>query len=409
MDALHPTTHSLRYRETAAAAWADVLQPHLAEHRPELLDRCCYAVGSSVAYGLADEYSDLDTVLVVPEEEFEARRDEWVSWAYRNPALLAFGARHDVTLNVKVTTWRRAGAAVLLYGEGDWQTYYEGSHHHLSTLIPIHDPCGYGSRLRNAIASMPPGLAQAAAARLESELASLAADFRRLQHAPRFAGLFAYSVGQRALPLLFHRAGAPLPFHKWQWPLAERLGAEAAPVLASLQRLLEQQFAGDQPFPPGLAPSGAVPRPWRVPRLPVGGPLPAEFVTQALASVQWHLEERGSYQMVRALARGWRHAALHYLCATRCLLIKGLVLTETGRLVMGPELPEAWAGVRASVADLDHCLWPDADPDPIAKALEGIGLFRAHLRARRALPGQHLDRPLWSPPSYELACVLEEP
>jgi hypothetical protein len=113
--------------------------------------------------------------------------------------------------------------------------------------------------------------------------------------------------------------------------------------------------------------------------------------------------------MMRALARGWRHEGLYYLCATRCLLIKGAVLLETGRLPMGTGLPTAWDEVRAAFTGMEDYLWPGPDQDPMAKALEAIGLFRAHLRSRSALPELYLERPLWSPPSYELACVLEEP
>jgi hypothetical protein len=418
MDAQQATSHSLRYREVAADAWEEVVRPYVVQHRAELLDCCFYAVGSSVAYGLADEHSDIDTVLVLPEQELEERREEWVNWTYQNPELLAFGARHGAPVNVKATTWRMIGAEVLFSGEGDWQGYYEGHHHFVSTLISIYDPQGCEGQIARAIAGMPTGLAEAAAARLSGELVSMAADFRDLQHAPRFAGLFGYSIVARALPLLFHRAGAPLPFHKWQWPLAERLGPEAAAVLSQLRRLLERQHVGDEPFPEGLTTSDTPPLPWRVLPPPLhesvrppstAGPLSPDLLSQMLASLQWHLEERGCYQMVRALARGWRHEALHYLCATRCLLIKGAVLLETGRLPLGKGLPKDWEEARAAILGLEGCLWPEADYDPIAKALEAIGLLRAHLRSRGALPEQYLERPLWSPPSYHLACVLEEP
>jgi hypothetical protein len=398
----------------AADAWIEVIRPYLVQHRPELLGCCFYAVGSSVAYGLADEHSDIDTVLVVPEREFAQRREEWVNWAYQNPDILAFSAQHGVELKVKVTTWQETGAGVLFGGEGDWQEYYD-HYHYISTLVPIHDPEGCGERMKKAAASMPPGLADASAARLSGELASLAADLRDLEDEPRFAGLLAYSIVARALPLLFHRARAPVPFHKWQWPLAERLGGDAPGLLAQLRLLLERQHSGGEPFPEGLISSDTPRVPWRVPppgvreSLPKDAPLPPHLLSQALASLQWHLEERGCYQMVRALARGWRHEALHYLCATRCLLIKGAVLLETGRLPMGTGLPTAWHEVRAAFSGMEGYLWPAPDHDPMAKALEAIGLFRAHLRSRSALPELHLERPLWSPPSYELACVLEEP
>jgi hypothetical protein len=44
----------------------------------------------------------------------------------------------------------------------------------------------------------------------------------------------------------------------------------------------------------------------------------------------------------------------------------------------------------------------------VEAALKGIDLFRQLLREREALPESYLDRPLWSPPSYHLAPVLEE-
>jgi hypothetical protein len=396
----------------------ELFQPYLSEYRPELLGQCCYAVGSSVAYGLADEYSDIDTLLVLPEAELDARPKEWSDWSYMNRDVIAFNKRHGVRLNVKPTTWRNVGASVLFGGPGAWQEYYEGHHFFVSTLILIHDPQGYGEHIRSVKDRMPPGMAELAAERYIGELASLAAAMAELQDEPRFVGLFAYSIVARALPLLFHRAKHPLPFHKWQWPLAERLGDEARTTLSQLRALLERQAVGDVPFPRNLFPERKSPAPWRVPpvgvpeaipELPVSAPLPPELLSQMLDSVQWHLEERGCYQMVRALARGWRHEALYYLCATRCMLIKGTVLLETGRLPLGKELPEAWPKAGAAVPGLERCLWPDEQQEAVAKAVEGIGLFRAELRRRKALPELHLDRPLWSTPSYHLACLLEEP
>ncbi len=409
MDAPQPTSYSQRYRQAAEAAWQKVIRPYLTQHRPELLDHCLYVVGSSVAYGLADQHSDIDTALIVSEEEFAAHGEEWRDWAYQNPEIIAFNARHGVQLNTGAATWRHTGASVLV-GEGDdWQAYYEGHHHYVSSLIFIHDPLGYRERIHRALAAMPPGLAETAAARIAPELAGLAAEYQALRAAPRFAGLFAYSTVLRGLPLLFHRAGAPLPFHKWQWPLAQRLGRDTPAILTQFEHMLERQLEGDAPFPDGLVPPGTPPAPWRVPALPVNVSLSREERTQALCSVQWHLEERAAYQMVRAMMRGWWPAALQYLCATRCLLIKGLMLLEMGRIPLGKELPAAWEEVRNVIPGFEACLWPEPHSEPIAKALEAMGLFRARLRGKRALRKLYLDRPLWSPPSYELASILEEP
>lgn len=415
MDSQQPTVHSLRYRQAAVQAWTNVLRPYLEQHRPDLLKCCCYVLGSSVAYGLADEYSDIDTVLVVSEAEIDARRKEWNDWACWSPEIRDFCSRHEVKLNVKVTCWRDSGAGTLFDADTNWQAYF-GHHHFVSTLIFIHDPMAHEAAIRKAISRMPEGLSNAAAADLSGQLAGLAAEMTQVQGEPRFTGLFAYSIVGRALPLLFHRARQPVPFHKWQWPLAHRLGEDAKAVLYQLRRILERQEIGDAGFPHSLIPPGTPPAPWRVPPvndpippIPADGPLPPKVLTQCLASVQWHLQERGSYQMVRSLARGWRHEALHYLCATRCLLIKGTVLLVTGCLPIGKALPKAWAGVRSAIGGLETCLYPDHGNDPVAAALEGIGLFRAELRRRNALPEEYLNRPLWSPPSHQLACVLEEP
>ncbi len=171
--------------------------------------------------------------------------------------------------------------------------------------------------------------------------------------------------------------------------------------------MLEGQM-GCISFPEGLIGDGARRTVSRVPPLPVGVSLSPDVVERALASVQWHLEERGCYQMVRARARGWREAALQYMCATRCLLIKGAILLETDQIACGEDVCAMWEQVSGRFPGLEDCLWPRGSEDPFEKTLRGIDILRESLRDKQALPQPYLDRPLCSPPSYDLACVLEE-
>ena len=407
MSSTEATSHSLRYREIAAQAWSEVIHPHLKSHRPELIETAFFAVGSSVAYGLADEHSDIDTVLVLPADEYIAREKEWTDWAYENPEIVALGRRNRVVAGVKVSTWQREGVGILFDGQGSWDDFYNGHEHWVMTLIPIHDPQGQMPIIRDSLTRMPEGLAERAAERYAGQLEDLRCVLQGLS-APcqeLFVGLLSYSIATRALHFLFHREGMPLPFHKWQWPLAERLGEESRAVLPQLRTMLEGQMRGIS-FPEGLIGDEVRRIASRVPPLPVGVSLPPDVVERALASVQWHLAERGKYQMVRARARGWHEAALQYMCATRCLLIKGAILLETDRIVCGEDVRAMWEQVRERFPGLEDCLWPSEDR--FEKTLQGIDIFRQRLRDKQALPKEYLDRPLCSPPSYELAFILEE-
>ena len=404
-----PSPHSLRYRQVAARAWLEVVCPYLKQHRPDLIDAAFFAVGSSVAYGLADEHSDIDMLLILPVDEYDARGTEWVHWAYENPEMAAFNERMQVSAGVKVSTWQREGVSILFDGKGSWDDFYNGHEHWVASLIPVHDPLGQVQIIRDALTHMPEGLAERAAEHHTGQLTDLRYVLQGLS-APcheRFVGLLSYGITSRALHLLFHREKAPLPFHKWQWPLAGQLGEESRAMLRQLRIMLEGQ-TGRISFPDGLINDGVGRIASRVPALPVGASLSPDEVERALASVQWHLDERGCYQMVRALARGWREAALQYMCATRCLLIKGAILLETDRIVCGEDVSAMWDQVGERIPGLEDCLWPKASEDPFEETLRGIGLLRQGMRERQALPQPYLDRPLSSPPSYELACVLEE-
>ena len=405
-----PTSHSLRYREVAVKAWSEVIYPHLERHHPELTETAFYAVGSSVAYGLADEHSDIDTLLILPVDKYATHEKEWAEWAYGSPKLAEFNRRMHVDLEVGISTWQREGVGILFDGKGSWDDFYNGHQHWVMTLIPIHDPHGQMEIIRDSLTRLPEGLAERAAEQYADQLANLRCVLQRLSvpGQERFVGLLGYSIASRALHFLFHRQRAPLPFHKRQWLLAERLSDESRAVLGQLRAMLEGQMGGVFSFPEGLIGNNVRITASRALPLPVGVSLSPDEMQRALASVQWHLEERGCYQMVRARARGWHEAALQYMCATRCLLIKGTILLETNQIACGEDVSTMWKQVSERIPGLEDCLWPRDDDDPFEQTLRGIDLFRQRLRDKQALPQTYLDRPLCSPPSYDLACILEE-
>lgn len=409
MSTIKPTNYSLIHRETTKQAFTEVILPYLREHHPDLIESAFFAVGSSVAYGLADEHSDIDLLLILPVEEYAARENYWICWAYENPGLVELSRQKNVEINVGVSTWQREGVSILFDGQGSWDDFY-GHQHWVQSLIPIHDPRGQMQTIHKSLIQVPDGLAERDAEQCSRLLAGLRDIHQRLSEGgnERFVGLLGYSIASRALPLLFHRQNEPLPFHKWQWLLAERLGEVSRSVLRQLRAMLERQIDGDFSFPEGLIGSEVGSITSREFPLPVGISLQPDQVDRALKSVQWHLCERGEYQMVRALERERHEASLHYMCATRCLLIKGAILLEAGRISCGEDVSVMWEQVNESILGLEECLWPRANEDPFRKTLEGIDIFRQKLRDKQALPEQYLDRPISSPPTYELECILEE-
>ncbi|MCE5322643.1 hypothetical protein LLG46_04910 [bacterium] len=409
MGVIEPTYHSLRYREIAAHAWPEIVLPHLRRYFPALIETAFYAICSSVAYGLADEHSDIDTLLIIPSDDYNAHETELVNWAYSSPEIATFSQSKKVNLRVKVSTWQREGVSILFDGNGSWDNFYNCHQHWVQSLIPVYDPRGQMQIVYASLARMPEGLAERAAKQCASQLADIRCVLQELDMLcrERFVGLLAYSIVSRTLPFLFHREKALLPFHKWQWPLAERLSEESKAVLQQLRAMLEGQIHSIS-FPQGLIGNEVERIASRALPLPIGIDLSPEETERALASIQWHLDERGCYQMVRARARGWREASLQYMCATRCLLIKGTILLEIGRIACGEGVSVMWEQVHKRVPGLEDCLWPQAGEDPFGKTLQGIDILRHRFRCKHALPQQYLNCPLSSPPSYDLACILEE-
>lgn len=409
MNHIGPTSHSLRYRKIAKQAFKDIIRPYLQHHHPELIEKSFFAVCSSVAYGLADEYSDIDTILIIPEEEYNVRETEWVNWAFGDPEIATFRQRTKKDLRIGISTWHREDIGVLFDGQGSWDDFYNDHLHWVQNLIPIYDPCDQMQIISDSLARMPQGFAERAADRYAGQLEDIRCNLGRLS-APtqkRFVGLLSYSIVNRALPLLFHRENVPLPFHKWQWALAKHLGAEAQSILEQLRVMLEEQMHQIS-FPEGLISKGAKMAVSLDIPLPMGIKLSQDQFKQALASVQWHLQERGCYQMVRARARGWHESSLKYLCATRCLLIKGAILLETEQVSCGENVSVMWDNVHENIPGLEDCIWPRKDEDPFEKTLQGINIFRERMEDKHALPHKYLENPLSCPPSYDLACILEE-
>ncbi|MHB0999413.1 MAG: hypothetical protein ACYC27_09225 [Armatimonadota bacterium] len=404
-----PTPLSLRYREIALQAWSEVILPHIEDHYPHLVDAIFVAIGSSVAYGLADKYSDIDIVLILPADVYNANGKEWTNWTYGSLELAIFSKRMQVETNVKVSTWQREGVGILFNGDGSWDEFY-GHHHWVTNLIPIHDPSNQMKTIRESVTQMPVSVADRAAEQCIGELADLHNTFKMLDTPihERFVGLLSYSIATRTLPFLYHRQRVSPPFHKWLWPLAKSLGGDAEKVLQQLRAMLESQADGMISFHEDLIEGNVKIIPSREYLLPTGISLPPSTVEQALASIQWHLDERGCYQMVRAHARGFHESALQYMCATRCLLIKGAILLETSQIACGEQVAGMWEQIQGRIPGLENCLWPKESEDAFEQTLHGINILRRRFAEKQALPQLYLDRPLWSPPSYELACILEE-
>lgn len=406
---VEPTNHSLRYREIAEQAFKEVIRPYLHHRHPELVEKSFFAVCSSVAYGLADEYSDIDSLLILPEDEYIMHEAEWVNWAFGGLEIVAFRQHVKADFRIGVSTWHREGVGILFDGQGSWDNFYNDHLHWVQNLIPIYDPSDQMQIIRNSLARMPKGLAERAVKRYSGQLKDIRCYYERLSASSQqpFVGLLSYSIVNRALPLLFHRENFPLPFHKWQWPLAKQLSDEAQNILQQLRVMLEGQ-THDLLFPEGLIGQGTIRIASRDFPLTMGERLSQDQFEPAIASIQWHLQERGCYQMVRARERGWYESSLKYLCATRCLMIKGAILLETEQVHCGENVSVVWNYVHENIPGLEDCIWPGTGKDPIEKALQGVEMLRERMRLKKALPQRYLDNPLSSPPSYNLACILEE-
>lgn len=245
-----PTAHSadsIRLRDIATDAWTEHLLPALRRHMPEIIDEVVVTITSSVAYGTADEHSDLDVFVIFRRERDYARyADQLQKLIERLDLDAVYGAVCDKGVRFELESLQRSDLSGLFYHPERARTWHRQTEWLLFWFlqsIPIHDPGGIHARLSRRAGHWPPPVLAARRESAQTKIVSWARTSRR-QLAATGAGYVAVRAAGRAatagLDLAYLTAGRFGPHPKWRHPHARRLLADhpaALDVLHAVERL----------------------------------------------------------------------------------------------------------------------------------------------------------------------------
>ncbi|WP_133259987.1 hypothetical protein [Streptacidiphilus pinicola] len=239
----------MRLRDAAADAFQLHVLPAIRTSLPGVEDLLTATVTSSVAYGAADEHSDLDVFLV-----FRRERD-YRAHAAALGALIdglsldeLYGPICDKGMRFEIESLPRADLSRLYHHPENPDHWHQQSEWLLAWFLdswPLHDPGGVHARMRRLAGTWPPAVLAARQDEAWTRVTTWTATALRLLHDegttyPAVRAAFrAATVGLEAAYLC---AGRFAPHPKWRESYARRHLAhspDACRVLASQQQLAE--------------------------------------------------------------------------------------------------------------------------------------------------------------------------
>lgn len=307
----------------AAIDFSGRIQPDFSREFPEVCPSATVAIGSSVSYGIADEFSDLDVFVVLSSRQ-EHRLREVQNWFGQWPAVPVPFLPEGEGLNYEVTTWPRLDLHRFLEEDlpaSEWlhgQRCYQGVFF-LQHLVPLHDPQAVLAGMQQRTQSMPREVMDQL---VRAEFWGFLACREELLNAwrsdrPVHWWLARRKFCQHALPLAYFVAGTACPHAKWRFALLPRLsdfGLFVQRCLASLGQAREVATA----LPPLEELTEALRQRAAVPSMASdAGPLPHTTVftsldeAQALRLSHRLLWDRANKQLAMALRRNfWFEATM---------------------------------------------------------------------------------------------------
>ncbi|WP_329562080.1 hypothetical protein [Kitasatospora sp. NBC_01266] len=219
----HTTADSLRLRETATQALRDHLLPAIRTHLPEIENRISVNITSSVAYGAADEHSDLDVFVMFERERDYAQHASGLQKLIDNLHLDAlYGAVCDKGMRFEIESLARADLSAIYHHSERPEHWHRQSEWLLSWFLdshPIHDPSGIHARLQQRAGRWPDGILLARQDDALTRISAWTGTARRflVDQGPSFVAVrSAYRAATASLELAYLQAGLYAPHPKWR-------------------------------------------------------------------------------------------------------------------------------------------------------------------------------------------------
>ncbi|WP_042369534.1 DUF4037 domain-containing protein [Streptacidiphilus neutrinimicus] len=243
------TADSVRLRDAAADAFQRHVLPAIRTRLPGVEDLLTATVTSSVAYGAADQHSDLDVFLV-----FRRERD------YREHAAALgslidglrldelYGDICDKGMRFEIESLPRADLSRLYHHPENPETWHQQSEWLLAWFLdssPLHDPAGVHARMRRLAGAWPPDVLAARQDEAWTRITTWTATALRLlkRDGTTYPAVrAAFRAATAGLEAAYLRAGRFAPHPKWRESYARHHLAHspnAGRVLAAQQRLAE--------------------------------------------------------------------------------------------------------------------------------------------------------------------------
>ncbi|MGE7433984.1 hypothetical protein [Kitasatospora sp. NPDC001175] len=225
-----PTRDSLRLRESATEAFRDHVLPAIRRHLPAIEDRIAVVITSSVAYGAADQHSDLDMFIM-----FERERD-YLRHVARLQQLIdsldlstLYGEVCDKGMRFEIESLQRADLSALFHHPERRENWHRQSEWLLTWFLdsyPIHDPAGIHARLLRRAGHWPADVLQARKDDARTRIVTWSETSRRLadQQGLTLATVrSAFRSATASLELAYLDAGRYAPHPKWRSTYAEAM------------------------------------------------------------------------------------------------------------------------------------------------------------------------------------------
>ncbi|MEY9967544.1 hypothetical protein ABIA33_005615 [Streptacidiphilus sp. MAP12-16] len=242
-----PTPDSQRLRQAATEAFHQHLLPAIRNHLPQVEPLITATITSSVAYGTADQYSDLDVFLIFRRESDYRQHASALAKLVESLGLeQLYGGICDKGMRFEIESLPRADLAGLFHHPERPENWHRQTEWLLAWFLdshPVHDPAGVHSAFHRRAGRWPRAVLAERQDDAWTRITTWTATARRLlaEQGPTYPAVrAAYRAATAGLEAAYLRAERFAPHPKWREAYANTLLADhpaAGPLLAAQQDL----------------------------------------------------------------------------------------------------------------------------------------------------------------------------
>lgn len=218
-----PSPDSVRLREAATDAFKQHLLPAIRHHLPDVEDLLTATITSSVAYGAADQHSDLDVFLIFRRESDYRRYAEALGQLIESLRLdQLYGQLCDKGMRFEIESLPRSDLSRLFHHPERVENWHQQTEWLLAWFLdshPLHDPFGVHARLQQRAGHWPPAVLAARQDDAWTRITTWTATARRVLagDGPSYPGVrAAFRAATAGLEAAYLQAGRFAPHPKWR-------------------------------------------------------------------------------------------------------------------------------------------------------------------------------------------------